>query len=216
MRKLSIIAAILVLSHGAFAQVTNFTVQNNSFETLPAGGLNIPCGGVCAYDYGPIPDWTVTGSVGQQIIAGYNNPATPYGNYFAFSNGGTISQTVTTVVAGGTYDLQVAVLSRTELPNDSVVQLEVGNTVVATASVVDAGLGTWSFENAIFTASAGEAGQPLTILLSAPGEQGDFDAVTLTGTNVPEGGAPSLYVLLAGLCCFGAIFTSRKQLASRA
>jgi hypothetical protein len=43
-----------------------------------------------------------------------------------------------------------------------------------------------------------------------------YEAGTFEVSAVPEGGASSLYLLLAGLCCFGAIFASRKQLASRA
>jgi len=106
-------------------------------------------------------------------------------------------------------------LSRTDAPNDALVQLEIGNTVVATAPTTGTNYsGTWSLENAVFTANAGEAGQQLTILLSSSGVQGGFDDVTLTA--VPEGGASSLYVLLAGLCCFGAIFASRKQFPGRA
>jgi hypothetical protein len=43
-----------------------------------------------------------------------------------------------------------------------------------------------------------------------------FDAGTFYVSAVPEGGASSLYLLLAGLACFGAILASRKQLGSRA
>jgi hypothetical protein len=41
-------------------------------------------------------------------------------------------------------------------------------------------------------------------------------AIAIDDIHLPEGGASLPYVLLAGLCCFGAIFASRKQLASRA
>jgi hypothetical protein len=75
------------------------TVDNPSFETLPAGGLPAGCGTGCAFSVAPIPGWTNTGSSGQF------QPGTQDGNfaYFnslsdgitnAYSNGGTISQTV--------------------------------------------------------------------------------------------------------------------------
>jgi hypothetical protein len=48
-----------------------------------------------------------------------------------------------------------------------------------------------------------------------PAQVSQFDAGTFEA-HVPEGGATSLYLLLAGVCCFGAIFASGKQLASRA
>ena len=222
MKKFFLIAALLILAPGGFAQVTDFTVNNYSFETLPGNAMS-SCGGSCVYEYGPIPGWNENNNNScQQNITGYYgaasepNPPAYDGTYFAFSNGGTISQTVSpTIVAGDTYDLQVAVLSRTDAPNDALVQLEIGNTVVATAPTTGTNYsGTWSLENAVFTANAGEAGQQLTILLSSSGVQGGFDDVTLTA--VPEGGASSLYVLLAGLCCFGAIFASRKQFPGRA
>ena len=33
----------------------------------------------------------------------------------------------------------------------------------------------------------------------------------IRGLNVPEGGSPFLYILLAGLSCFGALFVSRRR-----
>jgi hypothetical protein len=48
-----------------------------------------------------------------------------------------------------------------------------------------------------------------------PQQISQFDAGTFEA-HVPESGAPSLYLLLTGICCFGAIFASRKQLGARA
>jgi hypothetical protein len=53
-------------------------------------------------------------------------------------------------------------------------------------------------------------GGPFPLTFPGPG------AIGIDDVQVPEGGAPSLYALLAGLVCFGAIFASRKQLGSRA
>ncbi len=83
-------------------------------------------------------------------------------------------------------------------------QLEIGGLVVATAPVVDGGPGTWSNWTAVDTATAAQAGQTLTILLSTNGipgsnQQGDFDNVRLN-SSVPEPGSCILVgTALAGL-----------------
>jgi len=82
------------------------TVNNPSFETLPPGGLPIGCGTGCSFSEAAIPGWTNGGFSGQFI------PGTQVGNFFAFntipdgitvaySNGGTISQTVGATVQAG-------------------------------------------------------------------------------------------------------------------
>jgi hypothetical protein len=43
-----------------------------------------------------------------------------------------------------------------------------------------------------------------------------YNDPTTLNVGVPEGGVSSLYLLLGGICCFGAIFASRKQFGSRA
>jgi hypothetical protein len=100
-------------------------------------------------------------------------------------------------VAGSTYTLQVDLLHRTDLTMAGVIQLEVGGAVVATATGSDLGAGTWSNWTATYTANAGDAGKTLTILLSAGGQQGDFDNVRLdsSGTSTPEPSALSLVLL---------------------
>ncbi len=80
-------------------------VNNPSFESQPVAGQQ-SCGGVCEYDIGPIPGWNNSGTAGQF-------EPTPTGTYFnyipdgqmvAYTNNGTISQTVSaTVQAGQTY-----------------------------------------------------------------------------------------------------------------
>ena len=182
----------------------SITVQNYSFETLTSSGLFVACGGSCAYSDGVgIPDWSTTGfATGQWITGGYaGNPPAFDGNVLAYSNGGTISQTVgPTAVDGTTYTLQVEVLHRTDYPIAATVQLEIGGSVVATSSQPDAGAGTWNDWVATYTATGADAGKPLTILLSSSGAQGDFDDVRLSASGVPE---PATWTMM--LTGFGAV-----------
>src|SRR5437868_2658413 len=111
-------AALLVgwALSAATAGAVVITVNNASFETLPALGLPNACGLSCFYSDDAIPGWT------SGINSGQFQPGTQAGNisFFntlssdgtitgAYSNSGTvISQTVgTTVQAGVVYTLLV-------------------------------------------------------------------------------------------------------------
>jgi len=103
----------------ANADVSIF-VANPSFETMPGGGLPYGCGTGCSYSVGTIPDWVTSGSEGQ-FQPGSSSGNFAYFNYVpdgvtvAYSNGGTISQTVgSTVVAGDTYTLTVDLGNRND------------------------------------------------------------------------------------------------------
>lgn len=202
---LSACAALLVLlCSSAFAGDVPIAVANASFETLPAGGLNNPCGGSCAYSTGEgIPGWVTTGfETGQWIPGGFNgNPPAFDGSYLAYTNGGTISQNVSSLIAGATYVLQVEILQRTDVPLTGIAQLTVNGSVVTTATGASGGPGTWSNWTAIYTASAADAGKTLGILLSADSAQGDFDDVRLDFTPLAE--PATVLMLIPGLIGLG-------------
>jgi hypothetical protein len=197
------------------------TVNNPSFETLPAGGLTLRAGCVtptCVYDIGPIPGWTNTGVSGQWQPGGpsgtglTNYNSLPGGPTIAFTNfptsgtsGPTISQVVSSTVQDGeVYTLLVDVGHRS---NDVAFTPDVGlliGGVSYAATGVDPGSGNWDTWTATFTGSAATAGDAIGIKLSFGGGQGNFDNVVLTGTPVrsavPEPASDGLLALaLCGL-----------------
>jgi hypothetical protein len=216
MKRLSSILLALAATT-ALAQTTPITVANYNFSDqappFPTG-----CGVTCTYQFSAITDWNSTGNSGvwapdASEFTGYNGTTT-----MAFSNGGTISQTVTaTVVAGDTYTLTVDIGNRADGSyfGDPGANLLIGGTQYFYAAGTEPASGAFSAYTATFFATPSMNDDTITIDLTTGWVQGDFSDVTLTQT-VPEGGANSLYLLLAGLCCFGAIFlSSRKPLASR-
>lgn len=215
---LAVTASLAVVSLPVAVQASPITVNNASFETLPGGGLAISCGGSCSYSNGqPIPDWAVSGTSGQFIPS---NPAgntaffnfIPDGMTVAYSNDGTIQQTLgTTAVAGTTYILSVDFGSRKDAPMSGTATLQVGGT-----SVVATGLaptpGNWSTFTASYLATALDAGDPITILLASAAAQGDWDNVRVDATAVTAVPLPgTLPLFAAGLGALGLLGWGRRK-----
>jgi hypothetical protein len=198
------------------ASATSILVGNASFETLPASGLPNGCGLGCSYSDSDIPGWaTISGSAGQfQPGSSSGNTtyfnALPDGLTVAYSNGGSLAQTVAaTAVAGATYTLQVALGFRNELPDNATAALVInGNTVVATGTPAPFS-GNFADYTASYTATAADAGSAISILLSSPGSQGDFDNVRLASNlAVPE--ASTWIMMLAGFGLMGVALRKRS------
>src|SRR5215471_8697464 len=113
MRNRFLIAAMIGLCLlGGTAYADNIAVNNASFEAT--NPLNIGCGTGCAYNYGPIPGWSTSGPSGS-FQPGSFFSSVPDGNIVAFSNTGSISQTLAaSVLANTVYTLTVFVGDRTD------------------------------------------------------------------------------------------------------
>ena len=209
-------AAASLTSVGASAGV--ITVDNPSFETLPAAGLPFGCvGSACAYSVDAIPGWTNSGDSGQfqPDVAGnggfYIN-SVPDGITVGYSNGPTISQTVSPLSqAGVTYTLTVAEGFRKDLPDPGAVELVVnGVPTLATGSGVQ-NSGDWFDYTASYTALT--SGGAIEVVLNPNGIQGDWDNVRLTDSvgAVPEPAAWAL--MLVGFGVLGSVMRRRTRAA---
>jgi hypothetical protein len=204
------LAAMALASTAAQAGV--ITVLNPSFEIIDAGGLpNGGCGAGCAYNVAEVPDWA--GGEGS-FQPGPSSGNFAYFNYIpdgvtvAYSNGAGFSQTVAaTAVAGDTYTLTVDLGYRKDIGDPGSIALQIGgNTIVGTGAAPQ-GSGDWSTWTASYTATAADAGAPITILLVGGGSQSDFDNVNLTAA--PE--ASTWALMLAGFGGIGAALRSRRR-----
>jgi len=213
---------MIFISNG-FANV--IPVNNPSFETLPAGGLPIP--GYLGGDYSvaPIPGWINSGSSGQfqpggpsGIVPNLYYNTLSVGPTEAYTNGGTISQTVgATVGVGITYTMLVDIgyrFDESAFGPVAVADLLInGNQYFATGAETLGGFATYM---ATYTGLAADAGDPITIQLSDPSfpGQGDFDNVRLsnnvTTATVPE--PQSVALLEAVLPLLGIVMWRRKYM----
>jgi hypothetical protein len=218
MRRLLTFAALVVsgiLSAGPGAMAYSITVNNPSFEILPPGGLPFGnCGAGCNYSFDVIPGWTVTGATGQfhpGVVDG--NTAffysVPDGITVAFSNGGSISQTVgPTSVAGQTYTLEVYLGFRRDLPDPGSSYLVIGGIPTLALGTPLQGSGDWSLYTASYTAPA--SGLPIEVLLQTPGGQGDWDKVSLSATPLP----PALLLFGTALAGLGLLGRRRRRISA--
>ncbi len=207
------IATALLASVSAHAGV--IAVANASFETLPQAGLPFGgCGAGCSFSINdPIPGWTSTGSFGQ-FQPGVQASNFTYFNYVpdgitvAYSNGGTISQTVAdTATAGTTYTLIVDLGFRKDITDPGTISLIVGgNTVLATGTASQLS-GDWATYTASYTATAADAGGAISVLLASPGAQGDWDNVRLSSSAAV---AEPASLALFGVGLLGAAALRRK------
>jgi len=170
-------------------------VNNPSFETAGAGGLPFLCGTACSFSTdGVIPGWVTTGTTGlfkpgPPANTLYFN-SVPDGVSTAYSDGGTISQTVLpAVILGDVYTLTVSIGNRKDLnsPLGTAALVVNGNTFLAAG--VPATPGNWSTFTATYTGLAADVGKAITIRLATTGVEGNWDNVVLSD-SLSTGAAP--------------------------
>jgi len=138
----------------------------------------------------------------------------PDGSFLAFTNGGSISQTLTgiSLLANSTYTLAVDVGRRLDVfPANYSISLYDGSTVLCTTGGSNGSIAAGSFIDATLTCTTG-ASVPsgfLGIVLTGDGRQIDFDNVRLDVVSTPE---PSVLVLmLATLGVVGLLFVRSRR-----
>ena len=213
--KIAIASSFLVIVPQGQVKAALLTVANNSFETpivtAPSGFIS---------STGSVGGWTFTG--GQQgfanPVAAHNaggswygpSPTIPNGNQVAWSNGGTISQTLSATLQANTiYTLGAYVGNRLSLnfPGYNI-GLYAGGNLLASNSGVTPADGTFAPVTVSYTSGISVTpGQALEIrLTSLSGFQGqtNFDNITLDVASIPEPSA------ILGLLGFGLLGIASK------
>ena len=202
---------------GEAANATPITVVNGSFETLPAGGLNnMGCGAGCAYSTGlGIPGWVTTGgAVTGQFQPGSSGAyfnSVPNGITVAYTNGGTISQTVSaTALANQIYSLQVDLGFRKDVADPGTITLQIGSHSILATGVPAPLSGNFVTYSAFFTTTAADAGSAISISLASAAAQGDFDNVRLDASPVSVPEPLTLSIFGAGVAGVAVVRRRRK------
>ena len=205
----------LCLSGGAWGD--SVAIQNASFETT--NPLIASCAGpeTCLYNFGPIPGWSITGATGSfEPSSAYFNLPLPDGSILAYTNGGTISQTLTgiSLLANSTYTLSVDVGRRFDVvaANYSI-SLYDGSSVFCTSGGSNGSVAAGSFIDATLSCSTG-ASVPsgfLGIVLAGDARQIDFDNVRLDVVSVSTPEPSVLVLMLTALGVVGLLFARSRR-----
>jgi hypothetical protein len=217
------LALCLCLSNGV-AWGDSVPIQNASFEsTSPM--FAAPCAGpgTCLFNFGSIPGWAITGGeTGSfQPSSTYFNLPLPDGNIVAFTNGGSISQTLTgiSLLPNSIYTLSVDVGHRLDgLVTTYSISLDAGSSVFCTTGASTNGsIAAGTFADVILTCTTGTSVPSgfLGIVLTGTGTQVDFDNVQLNVSDppasVPVPEPSSLVLMLTGIGVAGLLFVSSRR-----
>ena len=220
--KIAIASSCLMIVPQGQVRAASITILNPSFEDpiAPQQGMT------GFYTLGVIGNWFNAAASGRdqgvlnpsksQELTGsdifYNGPV-PDGDQVAYSNGGTIAQTLVEVLRPNTrYTLSAYIGRRKVLafPNNSIILLA-GGTILASSDSVTPDPGTFLPVTVNYTSgSIGDPliGQPLAIYLSSFDVQTNFDMITLDASPIPE---PSAILGLLGFGLLGIVSTLKQK-----
>jgi len=220
--KIAIASSCLMIVPQGQVRAASITILNPSFEDLIA-----PQQGMTGfYTLGVIGNWfnapasgrdqgVLNPSKSQELTGSdifYDKPV-PDGDQVAYSNGGTIAQTLVEVLRPNTrYTLSAYIGRRKVLafPNNSIILLA-GGTILASSDSVTPDPGTFLPVTVNYTSgSIGDPliGQPLAIYLSSFDVQTNFDMITLDASPIPE---PSAILGLLGFGLLGIVSTLKQK-----
>lgn len=216
---LAAVAFVVFFSGSAFANP--ILVNNAGFETLSSVPLMGCNGANCMFNYSSIPGWINDGVDNGQFQPGtpsnfiYFNTAQPDGSpTVAYSNSGTISQTVgVTVQTGMVYTLLVDFGRRNVGGFGAEADLLI-NGIQYQALGLTPALGNWGTYTATYTALAADLGKTITIELRTSGIQGDFDNVRLSDAVLDLSAPEPQFAGLVGLALAGLLAFSRRKRAA--
>jgi hypothetical protein len=195
----------ILFSVGSLVNVANatiITINNAGFESANTfdSGNGTHNSNVLGWDLD-------SGGFGTMLTSGYPVASTNGGVNNAWSNAGTISQTLTDILAIGTYDLSVLFGDRTNTPFPAAsIELWAGATLIGLISQAAVPDGTWVKGTTNIVIGDGHAalGETLEIKLISGGVQNLFDDVSLNHTVVPEPSTLAIFALgLMGLASRG-------------
>lgn len=216
--KIAIASSCLMIVPQGQVRAASIFIANHSFETPVITDLS----GILDTGMSTTGNWTFAGAMNQGFInpgVGENDvpgfwygpsPTLPNGNQVAWSNGGTISQTLSATLQANTkYTLGAFVGRRfgENFPGYNI-QLLAGTTVLASSgSSVTPTAGTFAPVTVSYTSGSSGSliGQALKIsLTSSSGSQTNFDLITLDASPIPEPSA------MLGLLGFGLLGIASK------
>ncbi|GCE59896.1 PEP-CTERM sorting domain-containing protein [Microcystis aeruginosa] len=212
--KIAIASSFLVIVPQGQVKAALLTVANNSFET-PV--VTSPSGSISST--GLVGGWRFAGgaqgffnpSLGETFSPGFGygpSPVLPDGNQVAWSNGGTISQTLSATLQTNTkYTLGVYVGRRQNVAFAGYnIELYAGGNFLASNSGVTPAAGTFEYVTVDYTSGVSNPflGQALEIRLTSNGVQTNFDNITLDAASIPEPSA------ILGLLGFGLLGIASK------
>jgi len=210
--------AFCLLASGAWGD--SVSIQNPSFESFntldQSGGCNT--GSTACFNNGPIPGWsTIAGGFGSFAPnSTFFSLPLPDGSIVAFTNGGTLSQTLAgiSLLPNVLYTLSVDVGRRLDVNGANYsLSLRDGSFFCTSGSQSIDLITAGTFQDITLTCATGATvpGGFLGIELTGDGRQIDFDNVRLDVVSTPTPEPSVLVLMLTTLGVVGLLFARSRR-----